>query len=208
MSASPMKGIWGMAVRPNTQYKAAVWAKGGDGFTGPLTLALVSTDGKTVYAQAQIDKISNKYEKHEATLTTAADVPETKDACFQIWAGSKGTVWLGFVSLFPPTFKNPRSASGYHAVDGRHERQISCASPAATTLKAAIMPAVSIGRKRSAPSRSARATRTPRGATGHRTDWVCWSSWNGAKTSGWHRGWAFTRAIRWAAATPSRPERR
>ena len=100
------EGYWGMAVRPNTQYKAAVWAKGGDGFTGPLTLALVSTDGKTVYAQAQIDKISDKYEKHEATLTTTADVPETKDACFQIWAGSKGTVWLGFVSLFPPTFKN------------------------------------------------------------------------------------------------------
>ena len=100
------EGYWGMAVRPNTQYKASVWAKGGAGFAGPLTLALVSSDGKTVFAQARIDKINDKYEKHEATLTTAASVPTTKDACFQILAGSKGTVWFSMVSLFPPTYKN------------------------------------------------------------------------------------------------------
>ena len=100
------EGYWGMAVRPKTQYKATVWAKGGDGFTGPLTFALVSTDGKTVYAQARIPKITGSYSKYEATLTTAANAPETKDACFQIWAGGKGTVWLSFASLFPPTYEN------------------------------------------------------------------------------------------------------
>jgi len=26
--------------------------------------------------------------------------------CFQIWAGGKGTIWLGMVSVFPPTYKN------------------------------------------------------------------------------------------------------
>jgi alpha-L-arabinofuranosidase len=127
------EGFWGMAVRPNTKYRATVWAKGGNGFTGPLTLALCSGDGKSVFAQARIDKISDSYQKYEATLTTApgvptkqwettpwdsntqpdwatlditAAVPTTKDACFQIWAGGKGTVWFSLVSLFPPTFKD------------------------------------------------------------------------------------------------------
>jgi alpha-L-arabinofuranosidase len=98
-------GFWGMAVRPNTKYKATFWAKGGNGFAGPWTLALCSGDGKIVYAQAQIDKITDSYQKYEATLTTAAGAPTTKDACFQIWAGGKGTVWFSLVSLFPPTFR-------------------------------------------------------------------------------------------------------
>jgi alpha-L-arabinofuranosidase len=100
------EGYWGMGVRPNTRYKATVWAKGGNGFTGQLTLALVSSDGKTVFAETKIDKITDSYRKHEATLTTGAGITATKDACFQILAGSKGTLWLSFVSLFPPTYKN------------------------------------------------------------------------------------------------------
>ena len=100
------EGYWGMGVRPSTQYKATLWAKAGQGFTGPLTLALCSSDGKTVYAQAQIPALTDSYKKYEATLTTGAGVPGTKDACFQVLAGSKGTVWLSFVSLFPPTYKN------------------------------------------------------------------------------------------------------
>jgi alpha-N-arabinofuranosidase len=99
------EGYWGMGVRPNTQYKASVWAKAGNGFSGPLTLAICSSDGKTVYAEAKIDKLTDSYQKYEATLTTGASITPTKDASFQVLAGSKGTVWLSFVSLFPPTFK-------------------------------------------------------------------------------------------------------
>jgi alpha-L-arabinofuranosidase len=99
------EGYWGMGVRPNTQYQATVWAKGGGGFTGPLTLALCSSDGRTVFAQAKIDKIDGSYKKYEATLTTGAGITPTKEACFQVLAGSKGTLWLSFVSLFPPTYK-------------------------------------------------------------------------------------------------------
>lgn len=100
------EGFWGMAIRPDTRYRATVWSKAGNGFLGPLTLALVSADGKTVYARTQIDKITDSYQKYETTLTTSANAPVTKDACFQIWAGGKGTVWFSFVSLFPPTFSN------------------------------------------------------------------------------------------------------
>ena len=100
------EGFWRIAVRPNTKYQATIWAKSGNGFTGPLTLTLVNSQGKAEYAHAEIAKISDSYKKYEVTLTTGANVPTTKNAFFQVWAGNKGTVWFGFVSLFPPTFKN------------------------------------------------------------------------------------------------------
>ncbi len=99
------EGFWGIPIRPNTKYRATLWAKGGAGFTGPLTLALVSNDTSTVYAQAEIAEITDKYRKYEATLTTG-NVAATKEARFHIWAGSKGTVWFSLVSLFPPTYKD------------------------------------------------------------------------------------------------------
>ncbi|MBN1362945.1 MAG: hypothetical protein JW993_20265 [Sedimentisphaerales bacterium] len=98
-------GFWGIPVRPNTAYKARIHAKGGDDFTGPLTLAIVSTDGNTIYAQAQIPTITDSYERYDTTLTTG-NVPTTADARFHIWAGDTGTVWFSLVSLFPPTYKN------------------------------------------------------------------------------------------------------
>jgi alpha-N-arabinofuranosidase len=99
------EGFWGIPVRPKTKYGATIYAKGGNGFAGPLTLAIVSTDGSAVYAQAGIKKITGSYQKYEATLTTGK-VETTKDARFQIWAGGQGTVWFSLVSLFPPTYKN------------------------------------------------------------------------------------------------------
>jgi alpha-L-arabinofuranosidase len=99
------EGYWGMGVRPNTPYKATVWAKAGNGYSGPLTLALCSTDGKTAFAEAKIDRLTDQYQKYEATLMTGAGFTPTKEACFQVLAGGKGTVWLSFVSLFPPTYK-------------------------------------------------------------------------------------------------------
>lgn len=99
------EGFWGIPVRPNTAYQARIHAKGGSGFVGPLTLAIVSPDGKTVYAQAQIAKITEGYQRYDATLTTG-NVPTTADTRFHIWAGGTGTVWFSLVSLFPPTYQN------------------------------------------------------------------------------------------------------
>ncbi len=99
-------GFWGIPVWPNTQYRARIDAKSGNDFEGPLTVAIVSNDGATIYAQAQIPRIaSDTYKKHEVILTTG-DVTATADATFQIWAGDTGTIWFGLVSLFPPTYNN------------------------------------------------------------------------------------------------------
>ena len=98
-------GFWGIPVRPNTSYRATIYAKASKGFTGPLTLAIVSNDGNNVYAFTQIPRITETWQKYEATLKTA-NAATTKDARFHIWAGSAGTVWFGLVSLFPPTYNN------------------------------------------------------------------------------------------------------
>ena len=41
------EGFWGIPVTPNTRYRASFYAQSGEGFTGPLTDRLVSTDGAT-----------------------------------------------------------------------------------------------------------------------------------------------------------------
>src|SRR5437016_4973739 len=41
------EGYWGIPVRPNTRYRASFFAKAAPGFTGPITVAIESEDGKT-----------------------------------------------------------------------------------------------------------------------------------------------------------------
>ena len=46
-------GFWGMAVAKGQTYELSLFARGGDGFTGPLTVSLESSNG-IVYAQKTI----------------------------------------------------------------------------------------------------------------------------------------------------------
>ena len=98
-------GFWGIPVRPATKYAASFYAKA-SGFTGPLTVAIESADGNTVYASGTVDGIGAEWKKYSLTLTTAADVKPTADTRFVISAASPGTLWFNLVSLFPPTYKN------------------------------------------------------------------------------------------------------
>ncbi len=98
-------GFWGIPSRPNTIYKATFYAKAAAGFAGPITLSIVGNDGNSVRASAQVDGITQDWKKFEATLTTG-DVPVTAENKFVLTAASPGTIWLGFVSLFPPTYKD------------------------------------------------------------------------------------------------------
>ena len=98
-------GFWGIPVRPATKYAASFYAKA-SGFTGPLTVAIESTDGNTVYASGTVDGIGAERKKYSLALTTAADVKPTADTRFVISGASPGTLWFNLVSLFPPTYKN------------------------------------------------------------------------------------------------------
>jgi alpha-N-arabinofuranosidase len=99
------EGFWGVPVKPNTRYRASVYAKADAGFTGPLTVALVANAGATVYVSARIPRITGDWQKYEVTLNTGSVAPSAENRLV-ISAGSPGTVWFGLVSLFPPTYNN------------------------------------------------------------------------------------------------------
>jgi alpha-N-arabinofuranosidase len=98
-------GFWGIPVQPNTRYRASLYAKAAAGFAGPLTVAIVSSNGATTHARAQIPRITASWQKYQVTLTTGKVAPSAENRLV-ISTGSAGTVWFGFVSLFPPTYNN------------------------------------------------------------------------------------------------------
>jgi len=97
-------GFWGIPVKPNTTYHASLYARA-DSFCGPLNLSVESADGKTVFASANISKVSGQWKKYEATLKTG-NVQPSKDNRFVVRASNPGTIWFQNVSLFPPTYHN------------------------------------------------------------------------------------------------------
>src|SRR5437588_7584108 len=99
------EGYWGIPVKPNTTYHASFYARAGDNFKGPLTVAIESNDGSTVFAKADVSQVSSDWKKYTATLKTGKATPSVTNR-FVISTGTPGTVWFSLVSLFPPTYKN------------------------------------------------------------------------------------------------------
>jgi alpha-N-arabinofuranosidase len=98
-------GYWGIPVHPKTQYRASLWAKAEAGFTGPLSVAIVSECGGVTYASAKICGLTAAWKKFEVTLKTGK-VDPTAQARFAITLDQPGTIRLGLVSLFPPTWND------------------------------------------------------------------------------------------------------
>ena len=96
-------GYWGIPVQPRTRYRAALLARAEPGFTGPVTLSIVSDDGRTVYASEKVSGLTAAWKKFTVTLKTGKVAPTAK-AHFAITLDRPGTLWLNFVSLFPPTW--------------------------------------------------------------------------------------------------------
>jgi alpha-L-arabinofuranosidase len=98
-------GYWGIPVRSHTRYRASLLAKAEQGFSGPVTVAIVSEDGHTVYAAEKFSGLTAQWKHFEVTLKTGKVTPTTR-ARFVLTLERPGTVWLGFVSLFPPTWND------------------------------------------------------------------------------------------------------
>ncbi len=98
-------GYWGIPVQANTRYRAAILARSAPGFSGPLTISIVSEDEKVIYAQSKISGLSPQWKRFEASLKTGRVLPTTK-AKFRLTLDKPGTVWLGLASLFPPTWQD------------------------------------------------------------------------------------------------------
>lgn len=99
------EGYWGIPVKPDTTYRLSFWAKANSGFKGPVTASIESHEGTTVWARADVARITADWKKYTATLKTGKLTPSATNR-FVISSGSPGTIWLSLVSLFPPTYKN------------------------------------------------------------------------------------------------------
>ena len=98
-------GYWGIPVQPKTSYHASILARADANFSGPITVSIVSDDGKKVYATGKFSGLTAGWNKFEVTLKTGRIKPTAK-AHFAITLDQPGTVWLGMVSLFPPTWND------------------------------------------------------------------------------------------------------
>jgi alpha-L-arabinofuranosidase len=104
------EGYWGIPVKPNTLYRASFFAKTAPGMTGPVTAAIQSEDGKTTYASGRVSGLTQAWKQYDVTLSTG-NVAPTATARFVLTLDRPGTIWLGLVSLFPPTYRN--QANGF-----------------------------------------------------------------------------------------------
>ena len=98
-------GYWGIPVKSRTTYQTSFYAKASGGFSGSLTVAIVSGDGKTNFASAEVSGLTGDWKKFDVLLKTKL-VKASKENQFTITTTSPGTIWFQQVSLFPPTFGN------------------------------------------------------------------------------------------------------
>jgi alpha-L-arabinofuranosidase len=96
-------GFWGIGVAKGQTYELSLFARGGDGFTGPLSVSLESTNG-VVYAEATLRSLPSDWKHYTCALKPKATDPHAR---LVVSAGRTGTFCLDMVSLFPKrTWKN------------------------------------------------------------------------------------------------------
>ena len=99
-------GYWGMAVRPNTEYKGSLYAKASAGDVGPVTVSLVGDQTGKAVATATVSGVGTDWKQYEFTLKTGPGVATSAANHLALTVAHPGTLWLNLVSLFPPTYHN------------------------------------------------------------------------------------------------------
>jgi alpha-L-arabinofuranosidase len=90
-------GYWGISVKRGETYVLSLFARGGTGFTGPLTATLES-DHQTMYAQTKSIEVGPDWKRYRFLLTAKGTDPRTR---LVVSTTKAGTFWLDMVSLFP-----------------------------------------------------------------------------------------------------------
>lgn len=98
-------GFWGMALKPDTSYKGSFFAKAGSADVGAVTVSLASDNGGAVLATTTSSPLSTEWKQYPFTLKTGRITPSTNNHLV-LTVAHPGKLWMGFVSLFPPTFHN------------------------------------------------------------------------------------------------------
>src|ERR1019366_5169553 len=111
-------GYWGIPVLPKTQYRAAIIARADSNFSGPVTVSVVSEDGRIVFATGKFSGLTTEWKEFKLTLKTGRVTPTAK-AHFVITLAR-------FSITFPADVERPseRPAQGPHANAGGLESEI------------------------------------------------------------------------------------
>jgi alpha-L-arabinofuranosidase len=98
------QGFFGIGIRQGESYALSLYARGGDGFKGPLSVRLEGASGAACSDEITVKKIGAEWKQFKDTLTATKTDAKAR---LVITAGAKGKVWLDFVSLFPKkTWRN------------------------------------------------------------------------------------------------------
>jgi len=105
-------GYWGIPVTAGKTYRLSLYARGSEGFKGPLHVRLEQAAG-LVYAEGRIEGLTPAWQRFTCSLTAndrTSPPPSrpgkgepllTAAGRLVIAASTPGTVWLDLVSLFP-----------------------------------------------------------------------------------------------------------
>ncbi len=96
-------GWWGMALKPDTQYKGSFYAKASSAELGPVTVSLDADETGQSLATATVSGVGSDWKQFNFTLQTAA-IRASASNHLVLTVGHPGTLWLQLVSLFPPTY--------------------------------------------------------------------------------------------------------
>lgn len=96
-------GFWGIALNKGEKYELSFFARGHDGFSGPLMVSLEGKGGES-YAEAKIEALDDAWKAFHFSLKPAKSDPQAR---LVIATTKAGTFYLDMVSLFPAkTWKN------------------------------------------------------------------------------------------------------
>ena len=97
-------GFWGMSLQSGATYDLNFYAAGSNGFTGPVSARLESSDGSSVYAQTSFSGLTTNWQHFAASLVSSGT---DTNARIVLSISNAGAIWLDMVSLFPrATFHN------------------------------------------------------------------------------------------------------
>jgi alpha-L-arabinofuranosidase len=91
-------GFWGMSLQAGATYDLNFYAAGSNGFTGPVSARLESSDGGSVYAQTSFSGLTTNWQHFAASLVSSGT---DTNARLVLSITNTGTIWLDVVSLFP-----------------------------------------------------------------------------------------------------------
>ena len=108
------EGFWGFPIRKSTIFKGRVYVKQPSAPNNErvtpaplqsLTIALKSADGRTTYAETNINGFTDEWKKFDYQLTIPSSQADTKDARLYFIADEAGSIELTRATLYAPSYK-------------------------------------------------------------------------------------------------------